>query len=104
MRESPADASVLLMVGVEDRGRRAADGPHELRRLAHFTSGAMGVDILPGLRVGEGEMVRADADDGPVVGVESMGVEGLAASGMEDCPWEARDAMFDGAWKVPERV
>ena len=88
-RQRASEALMLLVVGVEDGTRDAADGTGELRRLGHLAADGVTVDILPGLWVCEREVVGADAHDGAVTCVESLCVEGLAAGGVQNGPWQA---------------
>ena len=87
MRERPSDPRVFLAISIQDRAWQAADGARELGRFGQLAVRGVAVDVLPGLRGGEGEVVRADTDGGAVSGVETLGAEGLMAGGVEKGPW-----------------
>ena len=78
---------MFLAISIKDRAWQAADGARELGRFGQLPVGWVAVYVLPGLRGGEGEVVRADADGGAISGVETLGAEGLVAGGVEEGPW-----------------
>ena len=69
MRERPSNTRVFLTISIENRARQPADGARELGRFGQLAVGWVAVDVLPGLRGGEGEVVGANADDRAVSSV-----------------------------------
>ncbi len=94
MRQRAAEALVLFAVSVDDRGGHFANDMGKSLRLGHVAlvalMHAMSIDILPSPRVGKGKMTWADAHDGSVSIVESLGIERLGTACMLGCPWYSR--------------
>ncbi len=94
MRQRATKALVLFAISVDDRGGHFANDMGKCLRLGHVAHvalmHAMSIDILPSPRVDKGKMTWADAHDGSVSVVESLGIERLSIACMLDCPWYSK--------------
>jgi len=82
--QSPPHPPVLLPIGIQNRSRDIVNRPAELNRLAHLLRAALvpdqvAVDVAPGGRIREAEVVGRDAHHRSINVVQALGAEGLRA-------------------------
>ena len=106
MDEHAAEAGVVRFVGPHDGVRLVGAGFAEpgLVLGEGLVARARAVDVFPCLRGGEGELVRRDADDGAVGGVEGGEFEVQVAALQGEDVGEAEGGPEFGAREARERV
>lgn len=93
---------MFLASGADDVHGLLVDGTRKGLALGHFfgalaAAGDVSVDFLPGAHVGEGQVVGRDANDGAVLVVQGLRVEGLDTEGVADAEGDGRGALDERA-------
>lgn len=97
----------MVLAGLVYYGRWYAFCHVEQLRLGHLlvallAPGAVAVDVLPGLGVDEGQVLGADAHDGPVLLVHGGDIVGQRAAGQLQAVGVHRGAVQNGPGKASE--
>ena len=106
MSQLPAQHTMLFTTSIYHVNFLSFDWPVEPHLLCKLVSTArsMAIDVFPGSRVAERQLVRADADDLAVLLVQIEHIERQRSAHEPTTVGDTANGMADGAWEPMQRM